>query len=74
MVKACVAIGLWGLATAGFLFAHAGVPVRLLAFVAGASLMLALPLTDEIGFALGGAVVAYQWWRGRSARRLERHA
>jgi TRAP transporter 4TM/12TM fusion protein len=74
VLKACVAIGLWGLATVGFLFAHAGIPVRLLAFLAGASLMLAMPLTDEIGFTLGGAVVAYQWWRGRSARRLERHA
>jgi TRAP transporter 4TM/12TM fusion protein len=64
--KACFAIGLWGVATVGFLFVRAGLLVRLVAFAAGVSLMLAVPLTDEIGFALGLAVVGYQWWRGRS--------
>ena len=66
--KACAAIGLWGVATVGFLFVRAALGVRLAAFAAGASLMLALPLTDEIGFALGLAVVVYQWWRGGADR------
>jgi TRAP-type uncharacterized transport system fused permease subunit len=66
--KACFAIALWGVATVGFLFVHAGLLVRLAAFGAGLSLMLAVPLTDEIGFVAGIAVVAYQWWRSRSSR------
>ena len=63
--KACFAIGLWGVATVGFLFVRAGLLVRFAAFGAGVSLMLAVPLTDELGFAVGVAVVAWQWWRGR---------
>jgi TRAP transporter 4TM/12TM fusion protein len=71
MVKACAAIGLWGVATVGFLFTRAGLPARLAAFIAGLSLMLALPFTDEFGFALGIAIVVYQWWHGRNARRIK---
>ena len=66
VVKTCLAIGLWGIATVGFLFVRAGLVARLAAFGAGASLMLALPLTDEIGFAVGLAVIAWQWWRSRN--------
>ena len=35
--------------------------------IAGAAVALvaALPLTDELGFALAGAVVAAHWWRAR---------
>ena len=67
VLKASLAIGLWGVATVGFLFVRAGLVVRLAAFGAGISLMLALPLTDEIGFVVGLAVIAWQWWRSRSA-------
>ena len=67
VLKACFAIGLWGVATVGFLFVRASALVRLAAFAAGASLMLAVPLTDEIGFAVGLAVVGWQWWRSRPA-------
>jgi TRAP-type uncharacterized transport system fused permease subunit len=66
--KACFAVALWGVATVGFLFVRAGLLVRLAAFGAGLSLMLAVPLTDEIGFAAGVATIAYQWWRSRVAR------
>jgi TRAP-type uncharacterized transport system fused permease subunit len=74
VLKTCAAIGLWGVATVGFLFTRVALPVRLAAFVAGTSLMLALTFTDEIGFAVGIAIVAYQWWRGRYVRRAQRAA
>ncbi len=66
VLKACFAIGLWGVATVGFLFVRAGLLVRLVAFASGICLMLAIPLTDEIGFALGIVAVAWQWWRSRT--------
>ncbi len=65
VVKALFAIGLWGAASIG----HWRAPLigyeRLLAFVAGATLIAALPLTDEIGFALGALVVGWHLWRNR---------
>ncbi|TKT69130.1 TRAP transporter permease [Aquamicrobium sp. LC103] len=66
--KACFGIALWGVAVVGFLFARAFWWERLAAFAAGVLLVLALPLTDEIGFALGVLVVAFHWWRTRGAR------
>ena len=63
--KACAGIALWGVAVVGFLFARALWWERLAAFAAGVLLVLALPVTDEAGFALGVAVVALHWWRTR---------
>jgi TRAP transporter 4TM/12TM fusion protein len=65
--KTCLAVGLWGVATVGFLFVRAGLLTRLIAFGAGVALLLAVPLTDEIGFVLGFAVIAWQWWCSRPA-------
>ncbi|MCL6706167.1 TRAP transporter permease [Pseudomonas sp. R2.Fl] len=65
--KACFGIALWGIAVVGFLFARLSMVERLLAFVAGFSVVLALPWTDEFGFALGALVVLYHWWKSRSA-------
>ncbi len=48
---------------------------RLGAFAAGVLLVLALPVTDELGFLLGAAIVGLHWWRSRQAQprpRLER--
>jgi len=63
--KAAFAIGLWGAASIGH-FQH---PLawwdRLLALAAGVSLILALPVTDELGFGLGALVLAQHPWRGR---------
>jgi TRAP-type uncharacterized transport system fused permease subunit len=63
--KACVGIGLWGAAVVGFLFGKLAIWERLVAFGAGLLLVLALPLTDEAGFALAVLLVAQHWWRGR---------
>lgn len=67
--KACVGIGLTGVGLIGFLFVRAGVVERAAFLAAGITLILALPLTDEIGFAMGLALVGYQVWRMRKARK-----
>ncbi|MHA6491828.1 TRAP transporter permease [Pseudomonas borbori] len=64
-VKASLAIGLWGVAVVG----HLSLPLawweRLLAFGAGVSLILALPISDEIGFAVGLLLIGQHIWRAR---------
>ncbi len=66
-VKAIVAIILWGGTVVGFLRGPLSLVERVLAFVAAALLVAALPLTDEIGFALGAFVIAWNVWRNRPA-------
>ncbi|MEO7115689.1 MAG: TRAP transporter permease [Caldimonas sp.] len=66
-VKALVAIILWGGTVVGFLRGPLSLVERVLAFVAAALLVAALPLTDEIGFALGAFVIAWNVWRNRPA-------
>src|SRR5664279_832497 len=62
-VKALTAIVLWGGAVVGFLRGHLSVPERVLAFAAAALLVAAVPLTDEIGFSLAAALIAWNVWR-----------
>jgi TRAP transporter 4TM/12TM fusion protein len=68
VLKTTLAIGLWGMAVVGYLLAPANFVERLLAFGAGILLMLALPLTDEAGFALAGVLIGQHWWRARRHR------
>ncbi|MBZ4690969.1 MAG: transporter, fusion protein [Cereibacter sp.] len=63
--KACLAIGLWGVAVVGYGLGHALWWERALAMLAGATLVAALPLTDEIGFALAALVIGLHWVRMR---------
>nr|MBA3446159.1 TRAP transporter large permease subunit [Pseudaminobacter sp.] len=65
--KACLAIGLWGAAVVGFLVAPMSVLERLLAAAAAASLVLALPYTDQAGFPLAALLIGWHWWRARAA-------
>jgi TRAP-type uncharacterized transport system fused permease subunit len=65
LLKACLGIGLWGAAVVGFLLAPMPLWERLLAALAAALLVLALPWTDEVGFALSAALIAGHWWRHR---------
>jgi TRAP transporter 4TM/12TM fusion protein len=67
VVKACLAIALWGAAFVGFLIGRMMLWERGLAFLAGASLILALPWTDEAGFALALLAVGLHVWRIRGA-------
>ncbi|HEY5763768.1 MAG TPA: TRAP transporter permease [Rhodocyclaceae bacterium] len=65
--KALVAIGLWGAASIGYLFAPLGWFHRVWAGVSAALLIAALPATDELG--LGGAALFIAWalWQQRRA-------
>jgi TRAP transporter 4TM/12TM fusion protein len=69
LFKACLGIVLLGVGAVGYLFTHAHWWERLLALIAGISLVAALPMSDEIGFALAIVVIGYQWWRARGERR-----
>lgn len=66
--KACFGIALWGMAVVGFLFGRLSIIERLIALVAGVAVVVALPWTDEIGFALGFALIAFHWWKTRAAQ------
>jgi len=63
--KAVLAIGLWGAAVIGFLRTKMLWHERLLAAGAAGTLIAALPLTDEIGFALAAAAIGLHFWRTR---------
>jgi TRAP transporter 4TM/12TM fusion protein len=67
-IKAGVAIFLWGFAVVGFITRPLAWWERLLAFAAGVSLVLAMPISDQLGFALGILLVAQHLWRARRAQ------
>ncbi|MBD8495461.1 TRAP transporter permease [Pseudomonas syringae] len=67
LVKTMLAVGLWGMASTGYLQQKMPAWERLLSFAAGALLVVALPLTDEIGFALGIVIILQHVWRSRQA-------
>ncbi len=64
--KAVLAIGLWGAASIGFLRGSLNGFERVFAAAAAGFLIVAIPLTDEIGFALAAAFIA---WHMRHTRR-----
>ena len=64
--KAVLAIVLWGAVAVGYLRGPMSVPERLLAFAAAAMLIMALPMTDEIGFALAAVVLLWHGLRTRA--------
>lgn len=65
VMKALLAIGLWGAAAIGHLFVPLLWWERLLAMTAAFFLVVAIPLTDGIGLALGASVAAVRAWRHR---------
>ncbi len=67
VLKTTLAIGLLGVAVVGYLFGRVGLVERLAASAAAILLMLALPLTDEAGFALAVVLIGQHWWRTRRA-------
>ncbi|MFT6774136.1 MAG: TRAP transporter 4TM/12TM fusion protein [Paracoccaceae bacterium] len=66
VLKAVLAIGLWGAAVIGWLGRKLAWPERILGVVAAFTLIAAAPLTDEAGFA-AAAVFAFLIWRKRGA-------
>ena len=65
VAKACLGIALWGAAFVGFLFRPLAAWERLVAFAAGLLLVLTVPLTDEIGWALAVLWIGWHGWRAR---------
>ncbi|HET7404264.1 MAG TPA: TRAP transporter fused permease subunit, partial [Usitatibacter sp.] len=63
--KALVAIALWGAAAIGHLQAPLNWPERVLCAAAALLLVVAVPLTDEIGFAIGGLFLAWHFVKAR---------
>lgn len=66
--KALLAIALWGAAVIGYLGAPLQPWERVWAVVAAVLLVVAVPLTDEIGIAAGAALLAWHIWQCRRAR------
>ena len=67
VLKASFAIGLWGVATIGYLQRPLAWWERVLGFAAGATLIMAMPITDEIGFGIGLLLLAQHIVRARRA-------
>jgi TRAP transporter 4TM/12TM fusion protein len=65
VLKALIAIALWGAAAIGYLWSPLNVPERILAATAAGLLVAAIPLTDELGLAIGAVVLAIHWLRHR---------
>lgn len=63
LIKTTLAVGLWGMASTGYLQQKMALWERILCVGAGALLIVALPLTDELGFALGLLVILQHLWR-----------
>lgn len=74
VVKALLAIGMWGAGAIGFLFAPLNWLERIYVIVAACFLVAALPLTDEIGLAAIALFVIWHAWRTRRAAAAQRSA
>ncbi len=61
--KAVLAIFLWGAAAIGYLWAPLSVAERILATAAAGSLVVAMPMTDEVGFACAVVFVVWHFLR-----------
>lgn len=61
VLKAVISVGLWGAASIGFLTRPLSWIERLWAAAAALVLVTALPITDEIGFALAVTFLGWQW-------------
>src|SRR5690554_2804567 len=66
VLKALLAIGLWGAGATGFLIGPMNWFGRLLAVTAAGLLVAAAPITDQLGFGLCIVFVLWHWWRVRS--------
>ncbi|QIM49289.1 TRAP transporter permease [Pusillimonas sp. DMV24BSW_D] len=63
VVKALLAIGLWGAGAIGYLFGPLGWLSRVIAISAAALLVVAAPITDEIGITLCVGFIIWHAWR-----------
>ncbi|MDI5875418.1 TRAP transporter permease [Shewanella xiamenensis] len=70
LIKVTVAIGIWGVVFTGYLLQKLYWWERVIGFLAGASLILATPLSDEIGFGLALLFIVQHSLRARKLKRL----
>lgn len=63
--KALVAIALWGAGATGYLFKRMNPFERIYVIAAAALLVMAAPITDQIGLVAAGVFVAWHLWRAR---------
>jgi TRAP transporter 4TM/12TM fusion protein len=70
LFKALIAIGMWGAGAIGFLIGPLAWWERIVAVVAASFLVVALPVTDEIGLGLVALFVAWHAWRVRQRQRV----
>jgi TRAP transporter 4TM/12TM fusion protein len=63
--KAVLAIVLWGTAAVGYLRMPLNMFERIFAATAAFLLVAAIPLTDEIGFAMSAVFLGWNFWRSR---------
>jgi len=61
VVKASLAIGLWGAAVVGYLLAPLGAPARVVAAASAVLLALAAPWSDAAGFVLATLLIGAHW-------------
>ncbi len=58
----------WGAGAIGFLFGRLNWVERVVAIVSASFLVVALPLTDEIGLGAVAVFLAWHWWRTHQLR------
>lgn len=63
--KALVAIAMWGAGAIGFLITRLNMVERVVAIGSASLLVVALPLTDELGLGLIAVFIAWHVWRSR---------
>lgn len=70
VIKTLFAIALWGIAVVGYYRMPLSWIERLIAVGAGFALVLAMPISDEIGYVVGIALMAQHIWRARRRAQL----
>lgn len=65
VVKALLAMMVWGAAVIGFFMVRLNWAERIWAAVAAGMFIMALPITDEVGFAMTLALFGWQWLKLR---------
>jgi TRAP transporter 4TM/12TM fusion protein len=65
LFKACISIGLFGIAAIGFLFGRLSVIERIVALGAAVLLFGEFPFSDPLGYAVTAALIGFHWWKSR---------
>jgi TRAP-type uncharacterized transport system fused permease subunit len=71
IVKAVLAVTLWGVTATGYFLRPVNWLERIVAFASAALLVVEYPWTDPIGFAACLAFLAYEYWSSRGGSRLK---